>query len=246
LAFSIQAAFYQTGTFYLLSVSAVVLAGWGAWRLRVRALRRKFDVVLEERTRIARDIHDTVLQSMAGVALELEGLAIDNPSATTVEGLRGMRRLIERSIADARQSIMDLRSPVLERHSLSEAIEEFAQEYNLVGERKLSVESKGNVRRLPRTVEESLLRIAQEAIRNAVRHAHAQHVSVTFAYDKDTLLVRISDDGCGFDVRDGATGAAGQWGLKGMHERANRIGGRIRIASARGRGTEVEVWVPIQ
>jgi signal transduction histidine kinase/ligand-binding sensor domain-containing protein len=241
--FVLPAAYYETRGFYALSVIGIVVLAWASWRVRLRSVQRHFQLLVDERARIAREIHDTILQRMAGVALELEGLAMDGPSPHTTDGLRDMRRRIEETIGDARRSILDLRSTGLQTQRLGDALKEFAVRSSANGEPIVRVASSGEWRRYPSHVEDEFLRIGQEAIRNAVRHSRASQVDVLLSYERDALRLRVDDDGCGLEGTSDPTVAKEQWGLKGMQERISRIGGRLRITNKVGRGTEIEAWV---
>jgi signal transduction histidine kinase len=246
LAFAVQPTFVETRWFYALCVALVASLAVAMWQLRVRSLREQFRLVLEERTRIAREIHDTLLQNIAGVALELEGLAMDQPSSNTSGELRHYRRRLERTIADARQSILELRSSVLDKLPLENALEQFGQQLTGTDKPHVTVAVSGDRRQFSRDAEEQLLRVGQEAIRNAARHGHANRVEVRVTYEPDALRLRVSDDGCGFSGVEEISSQSDQWGLKGMQERIKSVGGRLDVTTGDGKGTEVEAWVPAQ
>src|SRR5262249_31593890 len=145
---------------------------WGTWRWRTSALRNKFALVLAERARIGREIHDTILQSMAGVAMQLEGITrkMDASPSVAKEHLRRVRRQLEQHIYEARDSILAVRSSG-EPKPLAVAISEFADHVVSETARRIEVEVFGEPRNAPPEIERELTRIGQEAIRNAVRHA---------------------------------------------------------------------------
>jgi len=241
-AFSIQPTFYQSGWFYLACAGALALVIGGAWQLRLRTLRRHFDGVLSERARIARELHDTVLQSMAGVALDLEAIARKGDSSPVAnEELRRVRRELEAHMAEARQSIYDLRSQIPETLMLPEALRASAEQVVPNEGVRFELAVTGQPRPCSRDVEDQLVRIAQEALRNAVRHGNPTAVRIELAYEPDAVRLRVADDGCGFDPRVRANGS--RWGLMGMQERATRIGGSLSIQSSPGAGTSVEARV---
>jgi signal transduction histidine kinase len=246
LAFVVQPTFFETRWFYVLCLVGVASVAAGMWQVRVRSLRQQFRVVLDERTRIAREIHDTLLQNIAGVALELEGLAMDGPSSASTEELRHLRRRLERTIADARRSILELRSSTLDKLPLENALKEFAGQFGGTDKPHVTVAVSGDRRQFPRNAEEQLLRIGQEAIRNAARHGHANRVDVRLSYEPDALRLCVSDDGRGFIGVEGMSDHTDQWGLKGMQERISSVGGRLHVTTGDGKGTEVEAWVPAQ
>jgi signal transduction histidine kinase/ligand-binding sensor domain-containing protein len=244
-SFTIAPMFYQTTWFAVVCVVAVVAAVGGAWRLHLRQVRRRFALLLGERTRLSREIHDTLLQSLVGVALQFDAVAsdIDASIPPRKEDFVRMRKNVEEYIREARQSIWDLRSPKLRCADLVTALQD-AGEHATVG---LPVEFEmtvvGAPRRLSDKAEEQLLRIGQEAILNAVRHADAKRVRVELVYGDKSVVLRVLDDGRGFDPELVAE-VDGHYGLVGMRERAKETGGAVRISSSIGRGTEIEAVVP--
>jgi signal transduction histidine kinase len=245
-AFSIQPMFYQTAWFLPMVVTGALLFVWGAWQLRLRQVRREFALLLRERARLSREIHDTLLQSLVGVALQFDAIAadVDASSARTKEQFVRMRKRVEENIREARQSIWNLRSPTLERRDLASALREFGQQAAAAAGVSFSLEVTGAPQqRLPK-VEAEVLRIAQEAVTNALRHARASHVKVEMQYGEGALTLRVSDDGCGFDpVRIDAQ-LDGHYGLVSMRERAAEVGGQLEVTSDRQHGTRITVVVP--
>jgi signal transduction histidine kinase len=246
LNFSIEPAFYQTGWFYAGCATVAILSVLASWRWKLRQTRRRFAAVLAERVRISREIHDTLLQSLVGVAVQLTGLTSGLGSAfgKEREQLQRMRRQVEHYIREARQSIWDLRSPVLHNADLSSALREAGE--HAVQDRAVRFEAvvRGNVRRYPAKTEEQVLRIGLEAINNAVRHARARKVIAELCYEPDALRLRVADDGCGFSPAERALRPGDHCGLLVMQERAEQIGGRFTLDAHEGRGTTIEVVVP--
>jgi signal transduction histidine kinase/sugar lactone lactonase YvrE len=245
-SFGVEPMFYQTGWFAALmtAMAAVVVAA--VWRLRVRSVRRQFALVLAERIRMSRAIHDTLLQGLAGLALQMDDLShtLDAAEAGSARGrVVRIRRQVEEYIREARQSIWDLRSPRLTRSDLPNALKQAGE--RAIGERPVTLDFTvtGTPHRCPPVVEEQLLLIGQEAVSNAVQHGRATRVGVEIAYDDGHTRLRVSDDGCGFDPGV-SNGVEGHYGLISMRERAEQVKGRVRIDSAPGRGTRVEAIVP--
>jgi ligand-binding sensor domain-containing protein/signal transduction histidine kinase len=243
--FYLRPHFYQTYWFYGLLVLLLALLVWSIYQLRVRSLKSQFDAVLVERTRIAREIHDNLAQELLGISVQLEVVARTMPPGADVakNHLDRVRMLIRHGIAEARRYVWDLRSQALDNSDLPTALKETAQRLTADANVDAQVQVGGMFRQLPREVEDNLLRIAQEAINNAVTHARPEHVIVnlTFAINKVQLSVR--DDGRGFEPN--SSGKNGHFGLVGMRERAERIGGKLNIVSSPETGTEVLVDVPI-
>jgi signal transduction histidine kinase len=243
--FGIAPMFYRTIWFYALCVVATAAAVTGAWRLRVAQVRQQFALVLGERIRMSRDIHDTLLQGLAGLALEIDDLShnLDGPRPHSRERVLAMRRRVEAYLREARLLIWDLRTPELATKDLSQALREIGQ--RAIGDRpvRFDVVVNGATQRCPLRVKEQLLLIGQEAINNAVRHGHPTRVDLELHCDQTRASLRVTDDGRGFDLDD-ALDADGHYGLRGMRERAAQVRGTILIESKPGRGTLVEATVP--
>lgn len=246
-AFTVQPAFYQTTWFVALSAITLVAMGWTAWRVRVRQVHKQYALLLRERARLSREIHDTLLQSLAGVALQCDALAND-PDPTPKnwrQGLTLLRKQVEEYIRECRQTIWDLRSPTLEHYDLTMALRMAAERTTGAAGVALDVEVIGTTQRCPSRIEQQLLRIGQEAIINAACHAAAQRVRVELRYGADAVGLPVSDDGRGFDPADPMHQVRGHWGLVSMKERAEAVGGRVTITSCAGEGTAVDVVVPL-
>ena len=200
LEFGVLPTFYQTGWFYALLALGAFSLVYATWRLNARRVRTQFALVLAERIRMSRAIHDTLLQGFAGLALQLDDLAHGEMApAATRERLRGIRRRVEDYIRDARQSIWDLRSPVLERRSFPDALREVGARAIADLPVALDVNVKGAPQPFQPVVEQQLLLICQEALTNAVRHGAPQRVDVELEYGTSQVSVSVSDDGRGFD-----------------------------------------------
>jgi ligand-binding sensor domain-containing protein len=242
LPFSVKPAFRQTAWFYALLGTLILLVTWGAAQTRVWILNRQFAATHAERTRLSREIHDTMLQSLAGIALQLQAIArrcLPQGSEQQAQ-LLALRREVEEHVREARQAIMNLRSPMLEARGLAGALAE-------VGRHALTPPAHfamaGSITGAPLAVEGELLRIGQEAIANAARHADATCVYVDLQQDARAVRIRVTDDGHGFDVDQVLAADSGHYGLTGMQERAARLGGRVVVTSSAG-GTVVEASVP--
>jgi signal transduction histidine kinase/ligand-binding sensor domain-containing protein len=244
--FSIQPTFYQTAWFMVACIAGGVLAVGGAWRLHVGQVRRRFALLIGERARLSREIHDTLLQSLVGVALQFDAMANDpDPSAERQRSrFVRMRKQVEEYIREARQSIWDLRSPKLEGQDLVTALREAGERATSSSGIGFSLTVNGLPRRYPMRAEEQILRIGQEAVVNAVRHAQAEQVAVELDFDDARLTLRVSDDGKGFDPAIVTGNGNGHYGLTSMRERAENAGGRLTVDSAIGRGTRIEATVP--
>ena len=246
-AFTLVPAFYQTRWFAaLLAVVALSLAAL-AWRVRVQQVRGRFSAILVERTRVAREIHDTLLQSLLGVMFRLDEVSnvIDVSSESAKAQLVRLRHQVEFYVREARYSIRDLRSPILQSRGLATAMRAVGE--NLTGERSIAfqLDETGTPRTDLQRIDEHLLRIGQEAMTNAVRHGNAATVRVELRYHPESVVLSVRDDGKGFDTEPATVPDGVHWGLRTMKERAEQIGGTLQITSAAGQGTAVEVAVPI-
>ena len=244
--FTLEPRFTQTRGFYAMIAGLLAAALYGAWRIRLRVVRHQFSMVLAERMRLSREIHDTLLQSLVGLALQIDKalrLVRTSPPKAT-DQLARMRKMAEAYIRDARTSIWDLRAPVLESVDLITAFNELGQ--RMVAEEGIAFTSTtvGESRDLPPKIENNLLRIGQEAMANALRHANAASISVELQFDRDAVTLRVTDDGQGF-TPDFTGDALGHYGLTNMRDRAKELGGDLSISSAPKRGAVVEATIPL-
>jgi signal transduction histidine kinase len=244
LPLAVTPAFTQTRSFYALGAGTVALLVLGTWRLHVRRVRREFAMVLAERVRLGRALHDTLLQGLAGMALQVDDVShhIDLAPAVAKQRLTRVRWQVEDYIRRARHSIWELRSPILESNDLSRALRRAVEEAVADRPVELAVSQQGVPRPGAPAMGQDLVLIGQEAVSNAVRHGRPNRVTVTLDYLKDTIRLAIEDDGCGFEPDKPVSG---HYGLIGMRERAADLRGRLTIDSSPGRGTRVEAVVPI-
>jgi len=247
LEFSIAPMFYQTNWFMAGVVLAIGLGVWGIWQLRLRKIRQQFALLLGERVRLSRELHDTLLQGLVGVALQFDAIAADveTHAPAMQRNFVRMRKQVEEYIREARQSIVDLRSQHLRRRDLVSALREAGE--HLTGDHAIRFELSvsGEPRPCSRKVEDELLRIGQEAVNNAVRHAHPTVVHVGLTYTDAAVILQVTDDGCGFDHRLLVEAAADHYGLISMRERAEEIGASLEITSEVNHGTNVRAVVPM-
>ncbi len=244
--FSVQPMFYQTRTFLALTVLATLGIVALVWRLHLKRVRNEMSILLAERARLAREIHDTLLQGLFGVALRCDAIAAE-AEATSPQiqsHLLDLRRGVEQYVREARQSILGLRSPTLDSLGLADALRTTGERLTAGTQMTFAFEVVGRARRCPAVAEEHLLRIGQEAITNAVRHARAATVGATLRYSSDGIQLKVSDSGQGFDV--GTACGNNGLGLENIRERAAAAGGIVHIHSQAGRGTHVEVKVPYE
>jgi signal transduction histidine kinase len=206
-------------------------------------VHQQFVVVLEERARLSREIHDTLLQGLVGVALQFDIIAHDLNEPKSKARLERIRTELERYVREARQAIWDLRSLTLEQRDLTSALRQACEETTA----RVSVTCDFSIFGTPRPcspqVTEQLVHIAREAMANAARHAEPDRITVVLEFTEQSLTLRVADDGRGFDPMS-ATADSKHFGLVTMRERATTISGSFHIESTKGGGTTVEVVVP--
>jgi signal transduction histidine kinase len=235
-----------TGTVLLLVIAWVVVLG-RRLREQMALIRQKLrgSAVLEERNRIARELHDTLEQELAGITMQLD-LAADcfQQSPNLARGAIDMARNMSRhSMIEARRSVWDLRCHLLENGDLVSALTLAIQPMVALDQAKIQVQIQGEPYRLSPEVEMNLLRIGQEAVANALKHAGARNIVVELRYDSDKLCLNVIDDGRGFTPGDPAFIARGHFGLLDMRERAQSLGCHLQIDSEPGKGTRLQVEV---
>ncbi|MFL5402597.1 MAG: sensor histidine kinase, partial [Gemmatimonadales bacterium] len=213
-------------------------------RPRERRLRAHFDGVLEERTRLAREIHDTLLQGFTGVALQLVAVSNRLTRSPEAAALRDLVSLAQKTLVDARRAVWDLRSPSLTEGDLPASLRALAEERVRGAGLSFEFEVSGAPRPVGPEVETVMGRVLQEALTNIVKHAAAGEVRVRLLFEPSRLRLYVVDDGRGFGADPNIPSSAGHWGLRGMWERAAQVRGRLRIRSAPGQGTQVMLLVP--
>jgi signal transduction histidine kinase len=255
LDFRVEPAWYQTIWFRISCAGAFALLLWALYQLRLHRLAQQFNIRLEERvgerTRIARDLHDTLLQSFHGLLLSFQTVYDLLPTRPT-EAKESLGSVIDeaaKAITEGRDAVQGLRSSTVETNDLAAAIRAIGEELSVDGTVQntaaFQVEVEGAPRNLHPILRDEIYRIAGEALRNAFRHAQARQIEVELRYDETQFRLRIRDDGKGIApkilIRDGR---AGHYGLSGMRERAMLIGGKLTVWSEQDSGTEVELSVP--
>jgi signal transduction histidine kinase len=241
-------AFFETTWFRVLCVAALLASAWGAHKLRIRQLRYGFVLVLEERARLAREIHDTLTQCFIGISSQLEALAYELPeNLSRAHGYLNLaRKMTRHSITEARRSIGDLRDSMLEGQNLAAALHLGVHTWTATSEVLAEVNVSGETRSLPKEYEQHLLRITQEAVTNTVKHAGASKIWVWLDIEASTVCLRIVDNGRGFEDHDAFSSSVGHFGLIGMRERSERLGGEFRLTCRPYEGTQIEVNIPLK
>jgi signal transduction histidine kinase/ligand-binding sensor domain-containing protein len=253
--FSIAPAYFQTTWFRGLCVAAFLLALWGLYQLRLHQLAREFNTAIDarvgERTRIARELHDTLLQSLHGLMFRFQAARnmLPRRPEDAMEALDGAIARAEQAISESRGAIQGLRSETAPQDDLGQALAATAQELTPQDSNgdspafRMIVE--GEKRNLSPEFHDEVCRMARELLRNAFQHARAQQIEAELRYDDQLFRLRVRDDGKGIDpavLEQG--GREGHWGLTGIRERAEQIGAQLDFWSEAGAGTEVQLTVP--
>ncbi len=255
LDFSIAPAYYQTNWFRALCAAAFLGLLWLAYQFRLRQLRHQFDITLEarvaERTRIARDLHDTLLQTFQGVLPRFQAAIYQLPESA-VDARSTLEEAVDQAsqaITEGRDAVYGLRMSTVEKNDLAVAIRTIGEELAAAEDNKTSapiqVVVEGAPRNLNPILRDEIYRVAAEALRNSYRHAAARAIEVELHYERKYFRLRVRDDGKGIrpDVLR-ADGREGHYGLHGMRERATVAGGKLTIWSEVDSGTEVELVIP--
>jgi signal transduction histidine kinase len=255
LDFSIAPAFYQMTWFYASCAAVLLLLLLAGYQLRIRHLQRQFAIGLEarvnERTRIAREFHDTLLQSFQGLILKFQRArnVLPGRPEQAMALLDAALDKAEHAISEGRDAIHDIRDSMSYGSDLAEVVsalqDELTSENDATDLPTFQVITEGVARAIDPVNSKEIYRITREALRNAYYHARARNIEAEIRYEEKLLTVRIRDDGIGIDEhRLGDSGHARHFGLQGMRERATRIGAQLDIWSQQGSGTEIELRVP--
>lgn len=249
VSLAIPPTFVQTRTFVVLCVLTGALLIWAAVMLRVKQLtareRSRLEERLGERERIARELHDTLLQSVQGLILKLQTIVdqVDVPGPSR----SAMNDALDRAdslLAEGRDRVRNLRDTSTGSHTLKQALLDAAEQMSVDQDARLRVVENGTPRELHPIVREEAARIAIEAMANALRHAGAKSIDVELSFSPRALRINVKDDGRGMEASVVKAGRDGHFGFMGMKERAKRIRGQLSIWSRPGAGTEVNLTVP--
>ena len=242
-----RAARHSAGVEFIgavMDVTATRRAQRAARRARERTLAARFSAALDERTRLAREIHDTLLQGFTGVALQLTAIARRLSDPPTASSLGTVLDLAQRTLDDARQAVWDLRAPAVGAGTFAVALRRIAEHAVRGTDLTLDFEVRGADRPLPEELGAAVSRVLQESIANTIKHAGARSVRVRLAYRPSSVRLGVSDDGKGFDVDPAFRAYGGHWGLLGMKERAAELRGTLTVRSSPGGGTTVRLQLP--
>jgi signal transduction histidine kinase len=249
LEFTIVPAFHQTRAFFLLCAAAAGCLVWAGYRWRIRQVRSRLQLQfrerLAERTRIAQELHDTLLQGFLSASMQLH-VAVDHVPAETADKRRLNRvlELMRSVIEEGRNAVKGLRSSPGCHDDLEEAFSRVGEELDAKEGIGFRVIGEGQARPLHAVIRDEVYRIGREAVINAFQHSGANRIEVEVEFAAKGLRVTVRDDGRGIDPQLLESGREGHWGLAGMRERAKSIGARLKVWSRALGGTEIELSVP--
>jgi Signal transduction histidine kinase len=241
--------FWRTRWFRVSLVLFGVLALLAFYRWRLHELSRqlnlRFEARLAERTRIAQDLHDTLLQGVVSASMQLHVANEHIPDDSAAKPLVGrVMQLMGQVIEEGRDAVRGLRSEYGDSDDLGTAFAQIGEEFTTDQTKDYSVVVEGTPQQLHPIIRDEAYRIGREALTNAFRHSHASKIEVELEYAPKHLKISIQDDGAGIDPNVLESGREGHWGLTGMRERAESIGGRLKVWSRANAGTEVELFIP--
>jgi signal transduction histidine kinase len=249
ITFTIPPTFVQSIWFKLLLIASAALAVWALYTLRLRRataqITARMGDRLLERERIARELHDTLLQGFQGITLRMQGVAKNMPSQDPLRKM--MDDVLDRAdevLREARQRVRNLRRRTSDENELADRLTKCGQELAKDHTAAFTLAIVGEPRILESTVQDEAYRIVAEALTNAFRHASASKVETEVTYDSSALRIRVRDDGVGIDKAVRSNGHPDHWGLTGMRERAEAIRAQFNIWSRESAGTEVELAIP--
>jgi signal transduction histidine kinase len=243
VAFALAPYYYQRAWFFPFCGACLALIAWLVWHLRVRSLRQQFEIVLAERGRIARELHDTLIQGFSGITMGMQAIATGLPTAHGQSKLSELIGDAAQCLKEARQAITGLRTVKGTHEELHTALAEAARQITKAKDIQLKLKLDRGPSNLPANVEGHLLRIAQEAIANSAKHADAKTIEVGLRFTNKSICLTVQDDGIGLANAAGFP-STGHYGLTGMRERASQIGAELELLTGPAKGTTVRVLVP--
>jgi signal transduction histidine kinase len=245
--FSIDTAYYQTRWFQAACAAAFLALLWGIYRYRLHQIAREFNVRMEERvgerTRLARDLHDTLLQGFQGLMLRLQAINESLPPGEVKDELERTLDRGDQVATESRKAVHDLRLSTVVTNDLARVVRTMGDELSSEGSATFELLVEGEARELHPIVRDEVYRITREALRNAFNHARARHIEAEMVYSEQVFRLRIRDDGEGIAPALLEEGRPGHYGLPGMRERAAEMGAKLDIWSGAGSGTEIDLSI---
>jgi signal transduction histidine kinase/ligand-binding sensor domain-containing protein len=246
--FTLAPAYYQRVWFWPLMLALAVLAGWLVYQIRIRRLRERYDLIVAERSRIARELHDTLIQGFSGITMAMQALAARIRPSEERGRLQDIIQDAASCLRETRRSVAGLRGARAAASGLAASIAQAARQITETKKVRLKLKLEPEPPDLPAEFEYNLLRIATEAVTNAVKHSGARNIEVTLKPSSKLgsggIFLSVADDGAGCEPSEHGHLKPGHYGLIGMKERAAQIGAGFSFDSAPGRGTIVSVLAP--
>lgn len=245
-AFDWQAHFYQTAWFYVLCALFAGAVAWAGFRLHMSQVKGRYAAVLAERSRLAREMHDTVIQGCVGVSTLLEAASIFEPPPPEMvrDLLDRARSQVRQTLNEAREAVWNLRYTSIEAHGLVPALSQLAQRLTGEGGAQVRVTSAGTTAPLSPQITNSLLLVAREAARNALAHGNPKSIVIALWFERKRVRLEVADNGCGFEMASFLLTPNGHYGIAGMRERMEQLGGNLLLESRPGKGTRVVATIP--
>jgi signal transduction histidine kinase len=242
VAFTLTPLIYQRAWFWPLVLIALLGSGWLAYQLHIRRLRERYDLIVSERSRIARELHDTLIQGFSGITMALQALSTRVETPEERSTLQDIIADAATCLRETRQSVAGLRAVTSAETGLAGAISRAVREITETKGLRTELKLDRSTRELPPEMEYQVLRIIREAVTNTVKHAGASQVEVSLRYHPENLVITVKDDGAGFS-KDAAAGP-GHYGIIGMRERASQIGATLDLVTQPGSGTAITLTLP--
>ncbi len=239
---------YQTRLFSVICIASLLAIAWGLYKFRMQQVHGRFRAVLEERNRLAREMHDTLIQGCTGVSALLEAIASMRPASPdgSSELLNYARSQIRETADEARRAVWNLRQSNGNEPQIEDLLGQVVEQASFGSHIPVRFEFSGKPGALNPLIEHDLVMVAREAVHNAVCHAHPREVHLKVDFEPRGVALRVLDDGCGFDTQDNFRAAGEHFGLTGMRERIERLGGQFQVRSEKGKGTEVSANIPLR
>jgi signal transduction histidine kinase len=244
ISFSVPVIWYRSTRFYLGALTLLAFCGASVYALQMKNVKGRFRIVLEERSRLAREMHDTLIQGCNGVAMLLEAEASSRGPARS-SFLDMARNQLRSTVADAREAVWELRQTRTEPGFLENFIHSISTQTTSSFGLPVEVHLDKHLPCLSSDVAHGVLMIVREAVANAVNHARSDLITISAEYRDERLLVKVSDNGVGFDLGTASTHSIDHYGILGMHERAAAIGAKLQLETRQGSGTTVSVSMPV-
>jgi signal transduction histidine kinase/ligand-binding sensor domain-containing protein len=244
LDFEVAPQFYQRAWFIPLCLAVAALLAWLSYRFRVQQLREQFVLVLAERSRIARELHDTLIQGFSGITMQMHAFTNRLTAKEDQQALGEIIRDAGICLQETRRSVAGLRGGTGSSSGLAAAISDAARQLTQERDIRLKLNLDDRQQELPAEVKYNLLCIVQEAITNSIKHSGGRTIEVSLACSANDLRLSVRDDGRGMSRGEG-NGRAGHYGMVGMKERASQIGAELDLSSAPGQGTKVSVRMAV-